>query len=61
MEIVGIEWRSTLAVLFHIPFILGQLLNPLIAYLTRTWYGFQIAVSIPPILLLSYYWYVYLN
>ncbi|XP_066591897.1 organic cation transporter protein-like [Prorops nasuta] len=56
MEIVGIEWRSTLSVLFHIPFLLGHLMNPMISYLTRTWTGFQMAVSIPPIFLLSYYW-----
>ncbi|XP_023290498.1 organic cation transporter protein isoform X2 [Orussus abietinus] len=56
MEIVGVEWRSILSVLFHVPFLLGHLINPLISYLTRTWYGFQLVISIPPILLLSYYW-----
>ncbi|XP_048515087.1 organic cation transporter protein-like isoform X2 [Athalia rosae] len=56
MEIVGVNWRSNCSVLFHVPFMLGHLLNPAIAYLTRTWSGFQIAVSVPPILLLSYYW-----
>ncbi|KAJ8681512.1 hypothetical protein QAD02_017304 [Eretmocerus hayati] len=56
MEIVGPKWRSSLSVLFHVPFILGYLSNPLIAYLTRTWSGFQMAVSIPPIFLLTYYW-----
>ncbi|XP_014213904.1 organic cation transporter protein-like [Copidosoma floridanum] len=56
MEIVGPKWRSPLSVLFHVPFLIGFLLNPLISYLTRTWYGFQLAVSIPPIFLLSYYW-----
>ncbi|XP_011497594.1 PREDICTED: organic cation transporter protein-like [Ceratosolen solmsi marchali] len=58
MEIVGPKWRSMLSVLFHVPFLIGFLLNPLISYLTRTWYGFQMAVSIPPIFLLSYYWIV---
>ncbi|XP_058806102.1 organic cation transporter protein-like [Phymastichus coffea] len=58
MEIVGPKWRSSLSVLFHVPFLLGFLLNPLVSYLTRTWTGFQMAVSIPPILLLSYYWIV---
>ncbi|XP_043281642.1 organic cation transporter protein-like isoform X2 [Venturia canescens] len=56
MEIVGIEWRATLSVLFHIPFLLGYLSNPLVSYLTRSWKSFQLAVSLPPILLLSYYW-----
>ncbi|XP_012148706.1 organic cation transporter protein-like [Megachile rotundata] len=56
MEIVGVEWRSIMSVLFHVPFLLGHLMNPLISYLTRTWDGFQLAVSIPSIFLLSYYW-----
>ncbi|OAD56165.1 WD repeat and HMG-box DNA-binding protein 1 [Eufriesea mexicana] len=56
MEIVGIEWRSTMSVLFHVPFLLGHLMNPLISYLTHTWDGFQMAVSIPSLFLLSYYW-----
>ncbi|XP_046746608.1 organic cation transporter protein-like isoform X1 [Diprion similis] len=56
MEIVGVEWRPMWSVLFHLPFITGNLINVLISYATRTWYGFQIAISVPPILLLSYYW-----
>lgn len=56
MEIVGVEWRSTISVLFHVPFLLGHLMNPLVSYLTRTWDGFQMAVSIPSLFLLSYYW-----
>lgn len=56
MEIIGIEWRSIMSVLFHIPFLLGHLMNPLISYLTRTWSGFQMAVSIPSVFLLTYYW-----
>ena len=60
MEIVGIEWRSIMSVLFHVPFLLGHLMNPLISYLTHTWDGFQMAVSIPSLFLLSYYWYVVL-
>ncbi|XP_011690335.1 PREDICTED: organic cation transporter protein-like isoform X2 [Wasmannia auropunctata] len=56
MEIVGVEWRSTMSVLFHVPFLIGHVMNPLISYLTLTWYGFQMAISIPSIFLLSYYW-----
>ncbi|EFN84558.1 Organic cation transporter protein [Harpegnathos saltator] len=56
MEIIGVEWRSTMSVLFHAPFLFGHLMNPLISYLTRTWSGFQMAVSIPSIFLLVYYW-----
>ncbi|XP_033213433.1 solute carrier family 22 member 3-like isoform X2 [Belonocnema kinseyi] len=56
MEICGPKWRPILSVLFHLPFILGHLMLPLISYLTRTWYGFQLAISIPSIFLISYYW-----
>lgn len=56
MEIVGIEWRSAMSVLFHVPFIIGHITTPLVAYLTHTWQKFQMAISIPAIFLLSYYW-----
>lgn len=56
MEICGPKWRPILSVLFHLPFIIGHLMLPLISYLTRTWSGFQLAISIPPIFLISYYW-----
>jgi len=61
MEIVGVEWRSIISVLFHVPFLIGHVMNPLISYLTLTWSGFQMAVSIPSIFLLTYYWYVHIN
>jgi len=61
MEIVGVEWRSIMSVLFHVPFLIGHVMNPLISYLTLTWSGFQMAVSIPSIFLLSYYWYIHIN
>ncbi|KAI4502390.1 hypothetical protein M0802_002302 [Mischocyttarus mexicanus] len=56
MEIVGIEWRSAMSILFHAPFIIGHLTTPLVSYLTHTWHKFQLAISIPAICLLSYYW-----
>lgn len=56
MEIVGIEWRSAMSVLFHVPFIIGHIMTPLVSYVTHTWQKFQLAISIPAIFLLSYYW-----
>lgn len=56
MEIVGIEWRSTLSVLFHIPFVLGHMSIALIAFLTGTYFSYLLAISLPSIFLLSYYW-----
>jgi len=59
MEIIGVEWRSIVSVLYHVPFLIAHVMNSLISYLTLTWYGFQMVVSIPSIFLLSYYWYVH--
>ncbi|KAK0169034.1 hypothetical protein PV327_002783 [Microctonus hyperodae] len=58
MEIIGTEWRSKISMLFHVPFLLGNLSVPVIAYLTRTWRGYTLATSIPSIILWSYYWLV---
>lgn len=56
MELIGTEWRTVLGILYQIPFNLGHLVMPLIAYYLRDWKNFQIAISAPSILLISYYW-----
>ncbi|KAJ8984883.1 hypothetical protein NQ317_002723 [Molorchus minor] len=56
MEIVGMEWRTVLGILYQIPFNLGHLLLPVISYYLRDWRHFQAAISIPSIVLVSYYW-----
>lgn len=58
MEIIGIEYRELFSVLYQIPFNLGHLTLPLFAYIFRDWHQFQFAISIPSIILLSYYWLV---
>lgn len=57
MEIVGGKWRTIVSTLYHIPFNIGHMTLPLFAYYTRDWRAFQLGISIPSILLLSYYWY----
>ncbi|CAH0775584.1 unnamed protein product [Bemisia tabaci] len=55
MEIVGGKWRTIVSTLYHIPFNIGHMTLPLFAYYTRDWRAFQLGISIPSILLLSYY------
>ncbi|XP_044576836.1 organic cation transporter protein-like [Cotesia glomerata] len=56
MEIVGVETRSNILTMFHIPFVLGFLTVPLFSYLTRTWNGYWLTTTVPAFALISYYW-----
>ncbi|CAD7092117.1 unnamed protein product [Hermetia illucens] len=58
MEIIGKKWRELFSVLYQVPFFLGHLCLPLAAYFFRDWHHFQLAISLPVVLLLSYYWLV---
>lgn len=58
MEIIGIRYRELISVMFHVPFNLGHLTLPLFAYFLRDWKHLQIALSVPSIILISYYWLV---
>lgn len=56
MELIGIKWREIVSVVYQIPFNLGHLTLPLFAYFIRDWQKLQFALSIPSIILISYYW-----
>ncbi|XP_037922443.1 organic cation transporter protein-like isoform X2 [Hermetia illucens] len=58
MEIIGPKWREVFSVVYQIPFNMGHLLLPLFAYFIRDWRYFQFAISIPSVILISYYWLV---
>lgn len=58
MEIVGTKWRAAITVLYQIPFSLGQMSLAGIAYFFRYWQHLQIAITVPSIILLSYWWIV---
>ncbi|KAG8034523.1 hypothetical protein G9C98_007599 [Cotesia typhae] len=58
MEIVGTKWRAAITVLYQIPFSLGHMSLAGIAYLFRHWQHLQLAISLPSIILLSYWWIV---
>ena len=56
MEIIGVKWRATASVLYQIPLNLGHLTLAVFAYFIRDWRKLQFALSIPSVILLSYYW-----
>lgn len=58
MEITGVRWRELILVLYQIPFNLGHLTLAGFAYFIRDWRYLQFALSIPSIVLISYYWLV---
>lgn len=58
MEIIGIKYRELFSVVYQIPFNLGHLTLPLFAYFLRDWHDFQFALSIPSVILLTYFWFI---
>ncbi|CRK99712.1 CLUMA_CG012990, isoform A [Clunio marinus] len=55
MEIIGTKWRELFSVLYQVPFNLGHITLPLFAYYIRDWHRLQFALSIPSVILLSFY------
>lgn len=58
MELVGVRYREITLVLYQLPFNLGYLSLPVFAYYLRDWHMLQLAICLPSILLISYYWLV---
>lgn len=56
MELVGTKWRDAVSVIYQIPFNLGHLTLPIFAYYFRDWRHLELALSIPSLVLISYYW-----
>ncbi|XP_019959274.1 solute carrier family 22 member 2-like [Paralichthys olivaceus] len=57
-EIVGVEHRRTVGVLYQMFFSVGILLLPLLAYFITDWRWLQVVITVPYILFLSYYWFL---
>jgi len=55
-EIVSPKLRTPFGVLTQFPFGMGAALLPLVAYFVKDWQPLQLAISVPCILLISYYW-----
>lgn len=56
MEFVGTEYREPVSAFYQLPFNIGHLMLAGFGYFFRTWSSFQLAVTIPSVLMLSYYW-----
>ncbi|XP_074541469.1 solute carrier family 22 member 2-like [Halichoeres trimaculatus] len=57
-EIVGVEYRRTVGVLYQMFFSVGILFLPLLAYYITDWRWLQVVITAPYILFLSYYWFI---
>lgn len=55
MEYVGTKCRVTVSSLYHVPFNMGHMLLPIFGYFFRDYANFQMAISIPSVILLLYF------
>ncbi|CAD7092119.1 unnamed protein product [Hermetia illucens] len=55
MEIIGINRRAIMSVLFQLPFNVGHLILPAYGYFLRQWRWFQFAISFTSIIMLPYW------
>ncbi|XP_018329064.1 organic cation transporter protein isoform X2 [Agrilus planipennis] len=56
MEVIGSKYRTTVGILYQIPFNLGHVTLALVGYYFRNWRHFQLIISVPPAILILYYW-----
>ncbi|XP_011555633.3 organic cation transporter protein isoform X1 [Plutella xylostella] len=56
MELIGPSYRDTVGIVYQIPFNIGHLTLPLFGYYLRSWDKFQLAISLPSVIFLSYYY-----
>uniref|UniRef100_A0A8C7P2Q2 Solute carrier family 22 member 3 n=1 Tax=Oncorhynchus mykiss TaxID=8022 RepID=A0A8C7P2Q2_ONCMY len=57
-ELVGVEYRRTVGVVYQMFFSVGILILPLISYFITDWRWLQVVITAPYILFLSYYWFI---
>ncbi|KAJ3606447.1 hypothetical protein NHX12_025968 [Muraenolepis orangiensis] len=57
-ELVGVEYRRTVGVLYQMFFSVGILLLPLLAYYITDWRWLQVVITVPYIVFISYYWFI---
>lgn len=56
MEFIGKEYRETISALYQLPFNIGHLMLAGFGYCFRTWSSLQLALALPSVLMLSYFW-----
>ncbi|KAG7460970.1 hypothetical protein MATL_G00204650 [Megalops atlanticus] len=57
-ELVGVEYRRTVGVVYQMFFSVGILILPLIAYFIPDWRWLQVVITVPYICFLAYYWFI---
>ncbi|TKS75386.1 Solute carrier family 22 member 2 [Collichthys lucidus] len=57
-EIVGMDYRRTVGILYQMFFSVGNLILPLLAYYVTDWRWLQVIFSAPYLFFLSYHWFV---
>ncbi|KAK5852636.1 hypothetical protein PBY51_006488 [Eleginops maclovinus] len=57
-EIVGVEYRRTVGILYQMLFSIGNLVIPLLAFYITDWRWLQVAFTAPYILFISFYWFI---
>ncbi|XP_077442704.1 solute carrier family 22 member 2 [Stigmatopora argus] len=57
-EIVGVESRRTVGVLYQMFFSVGLLVLPLLAYFISDWRWVQVVITLPYFLFIIYYWFI---
>ncbi|KAM3964929.1 organic cation transporter protein [Aphomia sociella] len=55
MELIGAKYREAVGIIYQIPFNLGHLTLSLFGYYIRDWSTFQLAISLPSVIFMSYY------
>lgn len=55
MEFVGTKYRDTISALYQVPFNMGHILLAVYGYFLRDFSDFQLGISIPAVLLMSYF------
>ncbi|XP_067844458.1 solute carrier family 22 member 2-like isoform X2 [Heptranchias perlo] len=55
-ELVGLEYRRTVGILYQVCYSTGMMLLPAVAYFLPAWRNLQLATTIPNFLFLTYYW-----
>lgn len=58
MEFVGTQYRDIISALYQVPFNLGHMLLPVLGFFFRDFSDFQLSISIPSAILLSYFIFV---
>ena len=55
-EIVGVDYRRTVGILYQMFLSVGNIILPLLAFYITDWRWLQVAITAPYILFISFYW-----